>query len=279
MSINIPSHYVHQFATNVQLKLQQKGSKLRDKVTFGTYVGEQGSPVDQIGSIEANEVTTRFGAMPRIDAPVDRRWVYPSSFDVPQLVDSIDKLKVVTDPESALVMNAVLAMGRKIDRVILSAVTGTAMTGKLGTTSTSFTAANEIDVAVGGSNSRINVAKLLALKELMMSQHVDFDEDEVFVGITAKDHGALLNEIQIVSSDYNGGDRPVMKDGKVMGFLGFQFVHCELIETVMAGTNEVTLPAWATSGMHLGMWNDIYGTFGATRTEENKVYTIESYRS
>lgn len=296
MSVNIPTHYVMQFSSNINLLLQQKGSKLRGAVTQGAYVGKAASPVDQFGKIEATRVTSRFGAMGRVDAPTDRRWVYPVDYDLPQLIDQFDKLRLLTDPESTYVTNALFALGRKMDYEIITAFTGTAKTGEQGATNTSFTSGNEVDVAVGGANSKLNVAKLRELKKLMMANFVDFESEEVYVGITAADHDALLGEIQIVSKEFN--DTPVLVNGKVMGFLGFRFIHCELIETAAAGTNEVNLPAWAKSGMHLGIWNDVttsiskrndlqgepwqayvYATFGATRLEENKVYNIESYRS
>jgi hypothetical protein len=297
MSVNIPTHYVQQYSTNIALLLQQQGSKLRDAVSVGSYVGKQSSPVDQIGKVEMQTVTSRFAPMNRVDAPTDRRWVLPSDFDLPQLIDSFDKLRLITDPESAYVRNAVLAAGRKMDQVICAAFTGTAKTGETGSTNTSFTSGNEVDVAVGGANSRLNVAKLREVKRLMMANHVDFDLEEAYVGITASDHDALLGEIQVVSSDFNGG-MPVLRDGRIMEFMGFRFIHCELIEQSLAGTNEVTLPVWVKSGMHLGMWNDIQNsisirhdlqgepwqvytqmTVGATRLEENKVYAIESYRA
>jgi hypothetical protein len=297
MSVNIPTHYVQQYSTNIALLLQQQGSKLRDAVSVGSYVGKQSSPVDQIGKVEMQTVTSRFSPMNRVDAPTDRRWVLPSDFDLPQLIDSFDKLRLITDPESAYVRNAVLAAGRKMDQVICAAFTGTAKTGETGSTNTSFTSGNEVDVAVGGANSRLNVAKLREVKRLMMANHVDFDLEEAYVGITASDHDALLGEIQVVSSDFNGG-MPVLRDGRIMEFMGFRFIHCELIEQSLAGTNEVTLPVWVKSGMHLGMWNDIQNsisirhdlqgepwqvytqmTVGATRLEENKVYAIESYRA
>lgn len=298
MSINLPSHYVIQYSTNINLLLQEKGSKLRPYVTEGSYVGKQASPVDQFGAIEMQAVTSRFAAMGRVDAAVDRRWVFPSDYDLPQLIDTFDKLRLLTDPESTYVQNAVFAAGRQMDRLILLATTGTAKTGEAGGTSTSFTAGNEVDVATGGSNSRLNVAKLLALQELMLANAVDFMNEEVVIPLTAKDNSALLNEIQIISSDFNGGDRPVLKDGRVQRFLGMTFVYCQLTETVLAGTNEVTIPAWVKSGMHLGIWNDVttsiskrndlqgepwqayvYMTAGATRLEENKVYAMESYRA
>lgn len=296
MSVNLPTHFVQQYSTNISLLLQQKGSKLRNAVTMGTHVGKQASPVDQIGSIEMQPVSTRFAPMGRVDAATDRRWVFPSDFDLPQLIDEFDKLRLITDPTSAYVQNAVMAAGRQMDKLICAAFTGTAKTGETGSTSTSFTAANEVDVATGGSNSKLNVAKIKAVKELMMANHVDFDTEEVYIGITAADHAALLNEIQIINLDFN--TRPVLVDGKVQQFLGFNLIHCEQIESSLAGTNEVTLPVWCKSGMYLGMWNDIQNsvsqrndlqgepwqlytimTAGATRLEEDKVYAIESYRA
>lgn len=295
MSANLPTHFVQQYSTNIALLLQQKGSKLSGTVARGTHVGKAASPVDQFGSIEMQPVTGRFNPMTRVDAPTDRRWVYPSDFDLPQLIDEFDKLRLITDPSSAYVQNAVMAAGRQYDRLILGAILGSAKTGEAGGTTTSFTAANEVDVAVGGAASKLNVAKIKAVKELMMSKFVDFDMEEVYIGITAADHASLLNEIQVISSDFSA--RPVLMDGKVSEFLGFKFVHCELIETALAGTNEVTLPVWCKSGMYLGDWNqmnnsvsrrnDLQGepwqvytkmTAGATRLEENKVYAIESYR-
>jgi hypothetical protein len=296
MSINLPTHFVQQYSSNIELLLQQKGSKLAGAVMVGGHIGKQASPVDQFGAIEANKVTTRFAPMGRVDAPTDRRWVFPVDYDLPQLIDSYDKLRLLTDPSSTYVINSVMALGRKKDVEICTAFTGTAKTGEQGATSTIFTAANEVDVATGGANSKLNVAKIKAVKKLMMKNFVDFDTEEAYIGITAEDHAALLDEIQVISLDFNS--KPVMMDGKVTEFLGFKFIHCELIETQLAGTNEVTLPVWVKSGMYLGQWNDIstsiskrndlqgepwqayaFMTVGATRLQENKVYAIESYRA
>ena len=117
MSINLTTHYVQQYSTNIQLLLQQKGSKLRNAVTTGSYVGKAASPVDQIGKVEMQSVTSRFAQMGRVDAPTDRRWVHPSDFDLPQLIDSFDRLRLLTDPQSSYVQNAVMAAGRQLDRL------------------------------------------------------------------------------------------------------------------------------------------------------------------
>lgn len=297
MSINLPTHFVQQYSSNVSLLLQQRGSKLRHAVTQGSHVGKAASIVDQVGSVEMQPVTGRFSPMGRVDAPMDRRWVYPNDFELPQSADTFDQLRTITDIQSTYVQNAVLAAGRRMDRLIISAFTGTAKTGESGSTSTIFTAANEVDVIVGGAASKLNVAKLREVKRMMMANHIDFESEQAYIGITAADHDALLGEIQVVSKDYNDGTA-VLQKGKISSFMGFEFIFCELIETVLAGTNEVTLPVWVKSGMHLGIWGDVESavsiredlsgrpwqvytkmTAGATRVEENKVYAIESYRA
>jgi hypothetical protein len=54
----------------------------------------------------------------------------PVDFDLPQLIDKFDKLRLLTDPESQYVTNAMYALGRKIDTTIIAAMFGTAKTGK-----------------------------------------------------------------------------------------------------------------------------------------------------
>jgi hypothetical protein len=129
MSTNLPTFAVQQFSTNINLLLQQNGSKLSPYVMHGSHHGDGASPVDQIGAVDAQVVTSKFGPMGRVDAPLDRRWVYPISYDLPQLVDSIDQLKLITDPKSALVQNAVMAMNRAKDKAIIAAYLAAAKTG------------------------------------------------------------------------------------------------------------------------------------------------------
>lgn len=299
MSVNAPTFYGQQFASTVALLLQQKGSKLRQGVTEAMYKGSQASPVDQVGSVEANKVTTRFGSLNRVDAVLDRRWVFPTDYDLPQLLDSFDKLRMLTDPKSAYVTNALYALGRAIDDEIISAFfTTTAKTGVSGGTSTTFLAGNVVPVNTGGTDSGMNVSKLRYGKKLLMSYDVDLDNDPIYCAITAKEHDEMLNEIQIISSDFNGADKPVLTDGKVTRFLGINFIHCERLVSKAAGTDDQSgsstqIPMWAKSGMHLGIWEDINatisqrndltsvpwqayvkGTFGATRLEEKKVVKI-----
>lgn len=298
MSLNLPNHFVQEFSTIVQLLLQTKGSKLRQAVMTGNHVGKRASPVDQVAAINASRVTSRFADMPRTDATVDRRWVSPVDYDVNQLVDSFDKLRLITDPQSVYATNATYALGRAMDDEIITAFFGTALTGEVAGTSTSFLSGNVVPVNTGGTDSGMNVSKLRYAKKLLMGYEVDLDNDPVYCAITAKEHDELLNEVQVISSDFNGADRPVLKDGKVDRFLGINFIHCERLAISSLGTDDqsgssTAIPMWAKSGMHLGLWSDmqvdvsprkdiqgipwqVYAkmSLGATRVEEKKVIKI-----
>jgi hypothetical protein len=291
MSVNIPNHFAQQYATNIELLLQQKDSRLRGLVTSGTYIGEQASPVDQVDAVEMQAVTGRFEAMPRVDADVDRRWCSPLDFDLPQLIDSFDKLKLLTDPSSTYVMNAVSAAKRKMDDVIIDAFFGTAKTGKTGTTSTAFPSGQQVAVNQGASgNTGLTVAKLREARRLLRAAEVDLDMDPITVVVTSKQEDNLLAEAQVISLDFN--DRPVLVDGKLKSFLGMNIVHSERLDVDASSYRRC--PVFAKSGMHLGIWNDItsdisqrkdlrglpfqayiYMSVGATRLQEEKIVEIK----
>lgn len=286
--VNVPEHFYTQFATIIKLKLQQPG-RLRDTVTVGTHSGEKASPVDQVGAIEMQEVTGRFKPMGRVDSPLDRRWVYPTGYDLPQLIDTFDKLQLLLDPTSTYVANAMMAAERTFDRLILAAARGTNKTGKEGQTSTVLPNAQKIGVAFGASgNVGLTAEKIIEGKTRLMEANVDLDNDPIYLPIGARQHGNLLREIRIVSKDFN--DEPVLVEGKVKRWLGVNFIHTELNE--VAGGN-IMLPMYAKSGMHLGIWEDIMTDVdqrkdlqglpfqayvklmaGATRTEEKKIIEI-----
>lgn len=290
MSINLPTFYVQQFAQSVELLLQTRGSKLRDKVMTGSHFGKQASPVEQIGQIAPRQVTSKFGPKVRVDAPMDRRWVFPTSFDISQFVDTIDQLKIIVDPRGSYVTNAVYAMGRAMDDQIISAFFGAAMTGETAGTSTAFPAGQTVAVDFGAAgNVGLTIAKLREAKRLLMAAEVDLDNDPLVIPMTAQQNDDLLGEQQAISLDYN--TMPPLVNGKITSFMGFNFVHVERLVTDGSGFRRV--PAYAKSGMHLGTWQDIkntvnqrvdienepwelytIGTFGSTRLEEKKVVEI-----
>lgn len=294
MASQVPTHYVQQFSSNIKLLLQQEGSRLREAVMTGSHVGEQASPVDQYAPIVANPVVGRYNPMPNTEAATDRRWVLPSDFDANQLLDSFDKLRLLADPQSTYVKNAVNALGRQMDSTILAGIFGTNQTGKSGATATTFPSNQVVGVNQGAATAtNLTVAKLREAKRILMSRNVDVRTEQLYAVINATNHDSLLAEAQVISTDFN--DRPVLVNGLVEQFLGIRLIVTELLTTGsddQSGTS-TQIPVFAKSGVYLGVWSDIMtdvsqrkdlqglpmqayvkATFGATRLEENRVVKI-----
>lgn len=285
MSDQVSTAFVQQYTSNVQLLLQQRGSKLRDLVMQGSYNGKAAKAVEQIGAVAAQKRTTRHGDTPLINTPHDARWVHPNDFEVADLIDDQDKLRMLIDPQSSYAVNHAYAIGRSIDDEIIRAALGTSLTGENGSTSTAFDTSNQ-QIAVGASG--LTVAKLREANEILLSNEVDVDMDPLYMIVTAKQINNLLNTTEVTSADY--ASVKALVTGQVDSFMGFKFIHCERLG--VDGSSNRRVIAFAKSGMHLGLWNDINSqitpradksyatqvytkaTFGATRTEEGKVVEI-----
>lgn len=298
MSVNITTFYVQEYARILNELVQQKDSRLRRACTEQRYEGKAGSPVEQVGVIAMQAVTSRYQPMGRVDAPTDRRWVYPSDFDLPQLLDSFDKLRLLIDPKSKFVQNAHFAANRQIDDLIISALFGTSKTGETGQNSITLPSTQVVSVQQGASSpTGLTVAKLREALRILRANEAIPDNDEpadVYCVAGSKQLDNLLAEVQVVSSDFNGG-QPVLREGRIERFLGVEFIHSERLPS---GTDDQSgtstkVGFWQKEGMHLGLWNDVttdvaqrkdlqglpwqayvYMTMGSTRLEEKRVVQI-----
>lgn len=293
MSQFVTTHFVQQYTTNVQLLSQQKGSRLRNSVTVGQYVGKQGVPVDQFAATVATKRTTRYPTLTPADTQADRRWVFPSDYDWNDLIDGIDKLRMLIDPQSSYVQNGTNAMNRAMDDEIIAAFFGTAKTGVDGSTSTSFLAANQVLATEGASAATgMNVEKLKAGIQLLLANEA-WDPsagERITCVISAKQNRNLMDEVQVINSDYNG-EKAVVNDGFVMSWGKVDFIHSERLP--LNGSSQTRCPMYVKRAMHLGLWQDVsadvsqrkdlaglpyqvylYGTFGGTRIEEKAIVEL-----
>lgn len=292
MSANLYQLFTTQFSTNLELKLQQTGSKLRGKVREGMHVGKQASPINQLGAVQLRAPAGRFAPLARQDADTTRRWVFPQDGELPQLIDSFDELRTIVDPKSAYSTNAANAVGRAWDDCLIAAATGSAQIGAdaNGLSTETFDTTNHQIASTFGSSaaSGLTVAKMIEAKRILRHYHVDIESDPITLVIGSQQESDLLNQVQVVSTEYN--DRPVLVDGRVTRFLGFDIV---VLERLSVSSNVRNCFAFAKSGLYLGIWRDMINrvsiredlsgqpyqvytsaTYGATRTQPGKVISI-----
>lgn len=301
MSDNLYELFTTQYSTILELKLQQMGSVLRSKVREGFHVGKMASPINQIGAITSKAPAGKFAPKNRTDADFTRRWVFPTDREIDQLIDSFDLLRTIVDPKSEYSTNAAMAFGRDWDDAIIAASFGTSQTGTdiaslvAETFNTSTTVGNAgfqvVSTFGSASANGLSVAKLIEAKRTFRHYHVDIDRDPLTLVIGSQQEADLLNQTQVVSTEFN--DRPVLVDGTVTRFMGFNIV---VSERLAVASNTRSCIAFCKSGLYLGVWQDIYNrvsirndlssepydlysrhSYGATRTQPGKVLQISCF--
>lgn len=294
MSENLFDLFTTQFSTNLELKLQQAGSKLRGKVAEGSHVGKQASPVQYEGPIKAKTPAGRFAPKDRTDSTYERRWVFPKDAEIDQLIDSFDQLKTIVDPKSPKSTNAANAVGRAWDDELITAATASASIGvDAGSLSSETFDTTEFQIQddFGASAATgLTVAKLIETKRILRHYENDLEMERVTLIIGSKQEADLLSQTQVVSTEFN--DRPVLVDGRLTRFLGFDIVVMERLPTIATNTRGVL--AFVSGGLYLGIWkdmmnrvsirNDLSGepydlytctSYGATRLQAGKLIQIE----
>ncbi|WP_186126367.1 phage capsid protein [Burkholderia gladioli] len=298
MSDTLVNLYAQQFKGNLQLLLQQRGSRLRSSITeSGDYFGNASAPIDQIGSVDMDPVTGRYQPIQGKDVPNDRRWVFPQDFDIPVFVDTFDKLRLVSDPTSTYVQAVMAGVGRKTDDIIIGGIFGANKTGVAGGTTVTFPAAQQVSASLGATGATgLNVAKLKKGLELLIAAEIDLDNDPVYMPISAKQNTDLMNEIQVINGDYQTLGASVEK-GRLMSYMGINFIHSERLP--VNGSGYRRCPLYVKSGVHLAIWADAmrvdisqrkdlkgmpwqiytYMTMDATRVEEKRIVEIPCLES
>lgn len=269
MSSQVDTAYVYQYRNNVSMLVQQKGSRLRPFVRVEPQNSEF-EFYDRIGATDAVEITGRHQDTPLVSTPHDRRRVSLRDYDWADLIDRQDKLKMLIDPTSAYAMNAVFAMGRKMDDAIIGAAFDSAYSGKTGQTTVSFPAGNQVAVnyveSGSAANGNLTIGKIRRAKEILDAYDNDPDEARIMT-CTANSLHSLLRNIEITSQDYNVVKALV--EGKVDTFMGFKFVRTQRLLTDGSGYRRHI--AWVQSKLLLAVSQDPMVDVGPRRDKRNSM--------
>jgi hypothetical protein len=288
MSFEVTVAFVSQFSDNIQILAQQKGSRLRTSVGLKTGIVGKKYFHDQIDATSARKRTNRHSDTPLISTPHRRRLLNLADYDWADLIDDLDKVKMLADPTSPYSQNAAFAMGRAMDDALIAAANSSSYTGEDGTTVTSFLAANQIANASTG----MSMTKLLGTKKIL-DKSEDLDGPRHIV-VAADEVADLLNEVEVKSADYN--TVKALAAGQIDTFMGFKFHQTEKLAYNTSTKVRLCL-AWIEDGMILGVGRDIQAvisqradknnawqphysmSIGCTRTDEKKVVEVGTYHA
>lgn len=270
MSIQVDTALVQSYKANIEIQFQQKGSRLRQYVRTERQNAEFDF-YDRIGPTDAVEVQTRHADTPLINTPHDRRRVSLRDFDWADMIDRQDKVRMLADPTSSYSQNAVFAMGRKMDDIIVEAAFGTAYTGKTGATAVTFPtstqqiAANYVESGSAAA-SNLTIGKLRRARYMLDAKEALEDGEDLVCVVHAAQIQALLRQTEITSADYN--QVKALVEGKVDTFMGFKFVRMNRLPK--SGNNRSVL-MFARGGLLAAVGYDVTVDVGPRRDKRNSV--------
>jgi hypothetical protein len=233
MSVQVPVAFVDQYKANILLLSQQKESLLRQCCRMETITGDA-MYVERIGATEAQLIADRHGDTPQIDTPHSRRKLTLADYNWNDYIDTLDRLKMLIDPQGTYAVNAVMAFNRTIDDIIITALGGTALSGHAGGTTVNNYDVGECrlvesdgTIATAGSDwsntteTGLTIAKILTCKQLLDDANIDPSRKRYFV-TNPYNINQLLNTTEVKSSDYN--TVKALAQGQIDTFCGFKFL-------------------------------------------------------
>ena len=234
MNFQIDQWRVQAYTANVYQLSQQRMSRIGPVVRSEVFKGKA-EYFDRMGLATAQKKIGRNTPTPNLDIPLSRRQVSTSMYEWATLVDRKDKLLQIHDPENQFAQAASMALGRSMDQVLIAGALGNAQTGESGTTPVALPNTQKVAAVAQGASSSLNVATLLQVKQIM-------DAAEA-VGQRYLVHNAaqlqnLLGQTQVTSSDYN--TVKALVNGELDTYLGFKFIHTELIVPSSTYSNNLT---------------------------------------
>ncbi len=291
MSSQITTSFVEQYSSNVAMLSQQMGSKLRSSVDVEKVTGKNAF-FDQVGVTAAQLRTSRHGDTPQIDTPHSRRRLSLADYEWADLVDDVDKVRMLVDPTSSYARAAAAAMNRAMDDVIITAFNASASTGVAGGDSTALPSGQK--TATSDQSDGLTITKLLAAKKILDNNDVD-PSLRRYIVCGPQQISDLLGTTQVTSADFNSVR--ALATGAVNSFMGFEFIMSTRLNMDATNTTDRLIFAYTEDAIKLGIGKDIsakiseradksystqvyYGmSLGAVRMEEEKVVQIPCHEA
>jgi hypothetical protein len=205
MAMQLSTAYVAQFDAEVK-QAYQGTSVLRGTVRTRTGVVGSTHRFTKIGKGVAQPHVPQSDVTP-IGASYSTVTATLSDWDAPEYSDIFMQAKVNFDERRELVQVVGAAIGRRFDQLIIDAMIAAV---------SPETVSNDI----GGTDSNLNVAKLIEAKRLLDKNNVPPGDRYILCHATSL--AGMLGETQVTSADYNSVKALVQ--GDLNTFLGFKFM-------------------------------------------------------
>lgn len=296
MSTQISTAMRNQFSEDVYHLAQQKVSRLMQSVTVEDQKAEFAF-YDQLGAVSPVERTSRHADTPFTEVPHSRRRIGLRDWELSEIIDSQDRLRMAFDPAGRYVQAFGYGMGRTMDQTIIDSFFANADTGKTGASSVAFPAGQQIAVDFvetgTAANSSLTVGKLRRARELLLDAEAAEEDEELFICCAQREITALLRTVEVGSRDYN--EIQPLVNGQLDMFMGFRFIRVASSRLPLDGSGFRRIAAYSKTGVLFGRGEGpvtnaapdptkgfnirlhMKASFGATRMEEARVVEIKCH--
>jgi len=236
MSFQITTAFVEGFKNNIYMLSQQKKARLFGKSRMETQASEKDN-YERIGVVEAQPVTERHGDTPILNTPHSRRSVTLEDTEWGDMIDRLDRVRLLINPDDAYVQSAIMSLNRQKDDVFIAAALGNAFTGKKGTIAVPLPDTQKIvaideDGVTGAVGLNVFTLTLVQAK----FDEADIDEEIIrYFAISGKQRQNLLRDPQLTDQDF--AVVKALVQGKTDFFMNFNFIRSQRLPVTAAVTN------------------------------------------
>lgn len=266
MNNTITAAFVTQFHDSFVAAAEQKESRLESTITNRGMITGSSFTANDMGSIEANQVTNRYGDTEWTIPDAGTRSALMSDYDVAIPIDNLDLPKLLANPQGDYLQRAIAAMNRKKDAVIYSALKGSALrkTDESGSFSGVAVPAGQI-IAAGGTG--MTKAKIITARKLFRTNEADNHAgEELYVTFDGGMLEDILSDTTLTSADFMAVK--MLQEGDVSGkWCGFNWVPYE----ALSGTSTKTAVAYTKTSAHVGTGSGIQTDIGPRRDKRNLI--------
>lgn len=203
MSVSIDQVFVKQFEADVHLAYQQMGTKLRSTVRSKSGIIGSSTTFQKVGKGTA-ATKSRHGIVPVMNLNHEPVECLLQDYYAGDWVDSMDELKTNIDERRVVASAGAYALGRKTDELIIDAM-------------------NVANVEVGDYTTNLTKDLILSAVEQLNANDVP-DDGRRFAVVGVQQWNQLLSMDEFVSSEYVGGETPLVSGFETKKWLGLVWV-------------------------------------------------------
>ena len=293
MATTFDAAYIQEYETYINLASQQMESRLTRFLQEDKMAGVRKFYTRLAAFAQPAIAESRNMDIVNSDPQFSRRIVAPKRVYWGTALDDADTIRANINPTGDFVRNAMYAMERQKDDIVIAALLGTALaTSDYGTTTLSVALPSSQTVPIGymetgvttgtsaAGNTGMTVGKIKYGLNLLNAQEAVLPGDEVIVAINTWGINQLKRDQQVTNIFYSDMKWLTDIDSQpVVRALGCTFVRTERIPTINPGTNSGTATAimFTTQSAKFTHLKPVTARIDLLPNKVGEVYQIQSY--